>query len=70
VEEVPLGTELQRVVEYVSRNSRGLAAIDLARLNLRVGKPLSRCALTLPDHPETVELAWKLAREIVDGGGE
>lgn len=66
---MPLGTELQRVVEYVNKHSRGLAAIDLARLNLRVGKPLSRCAMTLPDHPETVELAWRLAREIVAGGG-
>lgn len=69
-----MGTELQRVVEYVNKNSKGLAAIDLARLNLRVGKPLSRCAMTLPDQPEIVELAWKLAREIVEdpsgGGGQ
>ena len=60
-----MGTELQRIVEYVTENTRGLAKIDLARLNLRVGKPLSRFALTLPDDPALVASAWACARDIV-----
>jgi hypothetical protein len=63
-----LGIELQRVVDYVSANTRGLASIDLARLNLKTGKPLSRMALSIPDNPELVSLAWQCAREIVSEG--
>lgn len=65
-----MGIELQRVVEYVTKNTRGLANVDLARLNLRVGKPLSRMAMTLPDDPAVVSSAWQCAREILGEGEE
>ena len=62
-----MGLELQRVVEHVRTNSRGIVSVDLARLNLLVGKPLSRMAHELPDEPKLVALAWDAAREIVGG---
>lgn len=65
-----MGIELQRVVDYVTRNTKGLAAVDLARLNLRVGKPLSRMAMALPDDPAIVSSAWECAREILGEGEE
>lgn len=64
-EEVRVGAELKRVVDYVNANSKGLPAVDLARLNLRIGKPISRSAMTLADQPELVERAWKYAMEIL-----
>ena len=63
---VSMGVELQRVVDYVKNNSRGLVQIDLARLNLRTRQPLSRSAMSVPDTPENVALAWAVARELVD----
>jgi len=62
---VPMGEQLQNVVEHIRTNSQGLPLLDLARLNLRVGKPISRCAATLPDDPQVVEAAWKAARAIL-----
>jgi len=60
-----MGHELRRVVEHVRLHSRGIVNIDLARLNLLVGKPLSRMASELPDEPKLVGAAWAAAREIV-----
>lgn len=53
-----MGMELAKVVDYVRRKSKGAAVVDLARLNLLVGRAISRNALTLPDEPEFVERAW------------
>lgn len=61
-----MAARLMAIVERVRRESRGLPNVDLARLNLRVGKPLSRMALELPDDPETVRLAELAANEILD----
>lgn len=63
--QVSMGEQLQSIVEHIRTNSRGLPSLDLARLNLRVGKPISRCAATLPDDPELVAAAWKAARAIL-----
>jgi hypothetical protein len=62
-----MGAELQSVVEHVKTHSKGIVSVDLARLNLLVGKPLSRMARELPDDPKVVKLAWEVAREIVGG---
>lgn len=64
-----MGVELQRVVDYVTQRSTGLAAVDLARLNLRTGAPLSRAAARIADDPKLVELAWRVAVELVGGEG-
>ncbi len=64
-----MGIELQKVVDYVNAHTTGLAAVDLARLNLRVGKPLSRFAMSIPDTPDTLTRAWQCAREILAEGG-
>jgi hypothetical protein len=61
-----MAARLQAIVERVRRESRGLPNVDLARLNLRVGKPLSRMALDLPDDPETVRRAEAAATEILE----
>lgn len=60
-----MGHRLVAIVERVRRESKGLPDVDLARLNLRVGKPLSRSAGTLPDDPELVERAERIARELL-----
>jgi len=60
-----MGEQLQTIVEHVRTKSRGLPSLDLARLNLRVGKPISRCAASLPDDPELVAQAWKAALAIL-----
>lgn len=66
-----MGVELQAVVEFVRGHSSGTPAVDLARLNLLVGRALSRNAATIADDPELVRRAWQHAREIVgDHGGE
>jgi hypothetical protein len=57
--------QLIQIVEHVRANSRGLPNLDLARLNLKVGKPLSRLAGSLPDDPALVEAAWRAANEIL-----
>jgi hypothetical protein len=53
-----MGIELAKVVDYVRRKSKGAAVVDLARLNLLVGRAISRNAMSLPDEPEIVERAW------------
>lgn len=66
-----MGVELQAVVDFVRGNSSGTPAVDLARLNLLVGRALSRNAAALADEPELVHRAWLCAREIVgDERGE
>ena len=67
VTEGSLGALLLRIVEEVKTGSRGIPNVDLARLNLRVGKPLSRLAATLPDEPALVDAARKAADEILAG---
>jgi len=65
--EVDMGQRLLAIVERVRRESKGLPDVDLARLNLRVGKPLSRTAFSLPDDPELVALAERVANELLKG---
>ncbi|MCC6557797.1 MAG: hypothetical protein IT372_33025 [Polyangiaceae bacterium] len=62
-----MGVQLEMIVSYVRETTRGVPAVDLARLNLRVGRALSRNATSIPDEPELVEHAWRCAREIVGG---
>ncbi|MEM7152753.1 MAG: hypothetical protein AAF799_07915 [Myxococcota bacterium] len=49
----------------VQTECSGLPAVSLARLNLRVGKPLSRMAALMPDDPDIVALAEKVAEELL-----
>jgi hypothetical protein len=60
-----MGVQLLQVVEHIRTHSRGLPSLDLARLNLKVGKPLSRLAAELPDDPALVGAAWQAAHEIL-----
>ena len=60
-----MGEKLLQVVEHIRVNSRGVPALDLARLNLKLGRPVSRFAATLPDEPALVESAWAAANEIL-----
>jgi hypothetical protein len=62
-----MGMQLLRIVEQVRAKSRGLPNLDLARLNLLTGKPLSRKALEMPDDPDVVAAAAAAAREILEG---
>ena len=62
-----MGQRLLAIVERVRRESKGLPDVDLARLNLRVGKALSRTAFSLPDDPELVALAERVANELLKG---
>jgi len=61
-----LGKELVQVVEFVRGRARGNAVVELARLNLLVGRALSRSAEAIPDDPELVARAWTCAREILE----
>jgi hypothetical protein len=65
-----MGVRLVQVVTHIRQHSRGLPNIDLARLNLRLGHPISRYAADLPDTDELVEQAWRVAREILSEGGD
>ena len=60
-----MGQRLLEIVELVRNASKGLPDVALARLNLRVGKPLSRMALDLPDDPELVARAERVAAELI-----
>lgn len=62
-----MGQRLLDIVERIRRESKGLPDIDLARLNLRVGRPLSRQAFSLPDDPELVALAERVMHELLEG---
>lgn len=63
-----MGQQLLAIVERVRRESKGLPNIDLARLNLRLGKPVSRNAAIMPDDPELVARAERLAVELLEEG--
>lgn len=65
-----MGTKLIEVVDYVRKHSRGTPAVDLARLNLLVGRAISRSAAALPDETDVVQRAWASAREIVGHSAE
>jgi hypothetical protein len=65
-----VGVELEKVVRYVRESTAGVPPVDLARLNLLVGKALSRNAASIPDEPELVEHAWRCARAIVGDAGD
>jgi hypothetical protein len=56
---------LLQIGEEVRTRSAGLVNVDLARLNLRVGKPLSRLAAQIPDEDELVDRARAAADEIL-----
>lgn len=60
-----MGHRLHAIVERVRTESAGLPNIDLARLNLRTGRPLSRVARDIPDDPDLVALAEAVADEIL-----
>lgn len=60
-----MGVRLVQIVEQVRRGSRGLPAADLALLNLRVGKPLSRSAAMIPDEEKLVATARRVAKAIL-----
>jgi len=60
-----VGHRLYAIVERVRTESSGLPNIDLARLNLRTGRPLSRIAMDIPDDPALVALAEAVADEIL-----
>jgi hypothetical protein len=62
-----MGQQLLRIVEQVRSKSRGFPNLDLARLNLLTGKPLSRKAIEIPDDPKVVAEAQAAAREILEG---
>lgn len=60
-----MGARLVQIVEQVRNRSNGLPNVDLARLNLKVGKALSRFAATMEDEPRLVAHAEQVAREIL-----
>jgi hypothetical protein len=63
-----VGVRLKEVVDRVRRHSTGMPSVNLARLNLKVGRALSRLAGELPDDPELVADAQRAADEILRGG--
>lgn len=60
-----MGERLQAIVDRVRTESKGLPNVDLARLNLKVGRPLSRQALEIPDDPQLIAAAESAASEIL-----
>ncbi len=56
---------LLEIVEQVRRDAPDLPNVALARLNLLVGKPLSRQAAMLADDPALVHAAREAARQII-----
>ena len=63
-----MGTRLVAIVDRVLTRPNGLPGVDLARLNLKVGKALSRFAATMDDDPELIARAERAAREILTDG--
>ncbi len=63
-----MGTRLVAIVDRVRTRPNGLPGVDLARLNLKVGKALSRFAATMDDDPELIARAERAAREILTDG--
>ncbi len=66
--EFHMGTRLVAIVDRVRTRPNGLPGVDLARLNLKVGKALSRLAATMDDDPELIARAECAAREILTEG--
>ncbi len=64
-----MGVRLVKIVEQVRNRADGLPNVDLARLNLKVGKALSRLAASLADDPQLVASAERAAQEILSEGG-
>jgi hypothetical protein len=60
-----MAARLQAIVDRIRRQSSGVVNVDLARLNLRTGKPLSRLAMEIPDDPALVAHAETVCREIL-----
>ncbi len=60
-----MGKRLVEIVEQVRKRSDGLPAVDLARLNLKVGKALSRLADSMPDDPAVIAAAEQAMKEIL-----
>ena len=60
-----MGARLVQIVERVRSRPNGLPNVDLARLNLKVGKALSRLAASIEDEPRLVAQAEQVAREIL-----
>lgn len=65
-----MGTRLVAIVDRVRTRPNGLPGVDLARLNLKVGKPLSRLAASIADDPEIVARAERAAHEIMTEGAD
>jgi hypothetical protein len=65
-----MGAKLVAIVEQVRNRVDGMPSIDLARLNLKVGKALSRLAAVIADDPELVAIAEQALREITTEGDE
>lgn len=63
-----MGARLVAIVDRVRTRPNGLPGVDLARLNLKVGKALSRLAATMDDDPELIARAERAAREIITEG--
>lgn len=60
-----MGMRLVQIVERVRNRPNGLPNVDLARLNLKVGKALSRLAATIEDEPWLVAQAELVANELL-----
>lgn len=65
-----MGQRLAAIVEQVRSRTDGLPSVDLARLNLKVGKALSRLAAVLEDDPVLIAIAEEAACEIISEGDE
>jgi hypothetical protein len=63
-----MGVRLVEIVERVKSRPGGLPGVDLARLNLKVGKALSRLAAVMADDPDLVACAERAAKEIISEG--
>jgi hypothetical protein len=63
-----MGFRLQAIVDRVRRESRGLADVDLAKLNMQIGLPLSRTAREIRDDPALVARAELICEQILRSG--
>lgn len=63
-----MGQKLRAIVERIRRETTGIAELDLARLNLKVGVALSRIAADIHDEASLVARAERAADEILSAG--